>query len=141
MKYIHQDKVLPEIADKSKHAIEALNAYMDDLHGTIITLKRIRSGQPRPCADRVDEAIIFCFQPNILTTNGPLVRSITRSVAEQLARTFVSNWSDEPKFLESRLDYLTPVLNPCGLAEYKMRPGKELRASAWHVQITHPHCD
>ena len=114
---------------------------MDDLHGTVITIKRIRSGQPRAYADSVDEAIIFCFQPNVLTTNAPLLRTITKPIAEYLARLFVSDWSPEPKFLESRLNFLEPVPNPCGLEEYKNRLGEEVRASAWHVKITHPYCD
>ena len=83
MKYIHRDEVKPELAARSKREIEALNSYLEDLHGIVVTIKRIRSGQPRPYADSVDEAVIFCFQPNMWTTNGPLVCSITRPQAEQ----------------------------------------------------------
>ena len=115
MKYAHQDKVLPELAERSKKDIEAANAYVDNLKGTIISIQRIRSGQPRPYADSIDEALIFCHQPNAMTTNAPLVRTITRKDAELLARMFVGQWTDEPKFLESRLELLEAAPNPCGL--------------------------
>lgn len=140
MKYVQQAAVLPGIAEKSKRNIEDVNEYVDNLHGAVITIKRIRSGQPRPYADSVAEVVIFCFQPNVLTTNAPLIWTITRPIAEQLVRAFVGAWSESPKFLESRLNFLTPIRNPCGLDEPKSSDGEE-RSSAWHVQITHPYCD
>lgn len=141
VKYIHRMDVRPDIAEKSRKNIDSVNAYIDKLRGTIVSIERIRSGQPRPYADSVDEAIIFCHRPNLFATNGPGICGITRKEAETLARIFVTNWSDEPKFLDSRLELLAPTPNPCGLDEYKSDFDKETRACAWRVIVRHPYND
>lgn len=141
MKYQYQEKARADIAEKSIRDIEAVNKYIDGLHGTIISIQRIRAGQARPYADSVDEALIFCHQPNVMTTNAPLLRVITRKDAEAIARIFVGSWSDNPQFLETRLESLTPEPNPCGLEECKGRTGDEVRSSCWRVVLRSPYND
>jgi hypothetical protein len=142
MKYQHQPKVNPAIAAQSIRDIEAVNAFVDDVRGTVVTIQRIRSGQSRPYADSVDEAIIFCHQPNSLTTNAPMVRSITRDEAKTLARIFVGKWTEPVTHgLDTKLEVLEPLKNPCGLEEYENRAGEEPRASTWRVVIRQPYND
>ncbi len=142
MKYVHQEKVNPEIAARSKRDIEAVNQWIDNMHGTVIGIKRIRSGQARPYADSVDEAIIFCHQPNSLTTGAPLVRLLSKDDARALAQIFVGKWSDDPKFLETRLTTLEPVANPCGLEEHRGEYAEDRGLhAAWRVVITSPYTD
>ncbi len=144
MKYQHQEKVLPQLADKSKRDIDAVNAYIDSMRGVVISIERIRSGQPRPYADSVRESLIFLHQPNSFTTNAPMVRSITEEEARVLAKIFVGSWVEDRKHgLESRLDFIRPEKNPCGLEEYSNAggEGKPIRSSCWRVQITEPYCD
>lgn len=141
MKYQHRPEVKPELAEQSRKDIEAVNAYMDTLKGTVISIQRIRGGQPRPYADSVDEALIFCFHPNIWTTNGPCPSYIGREDAARLARLFVGGWEDDPKFLDSRLELLEPAPNPCGLKELGSMRDEKVRACCWRVIIRHPYCD
>lgn len=143
MKYQHIPGVLPGLAAKAQEDIEKVNKYIDGLRGTIISIERIRSGQAKPYADSVDEALIFCHQPNVFSNNAPGMRTITRKQAETLARTFVSNWKDEPVFLDSRLECLEPAPNPCGVVEtkYQSRADEEVRSSCWRVVVRHPYND
>lgn len=146
MKYLHQPKVLESIAEKSKSDIVAVNNYVDNLKGTVITIETIRHGQAGAYQDSFYEAKIFCHSPNVYTTNGPLIRTINEQQAKTLARIFVSDWSDEPKFLASRLSFIRPLPNPCGLAEYSAEIGSEsvsgeIRSSCWHVLVISPYND
>lgn len=150
MKYVQRDEVLPALQEKSRRDIEAVNTYMDSLHGTVVSIQWIRSGQQRAYADSVYEALIFCHNPNVLTTNAPQLRTITEDDAKALARIFVRTWSDDPTaFLASTLDFVRPERNPCGLEEREIGtplagykgPPQPLRSSCWRVQITAPYCD
>ena len=140
MKYSHQPIVLPELAAESKRDIEAVNEYIDRLKGVVISVEHIRSGQQRAYGDSVYESLISCHIPNSLTTNAPNVRTITRAQAEQLARIFVRDWEDNPKFLEARLVSLTPEPNPWGLKEYSTQLPEE-RSACWRVIVREPYND
>ena len=137
MKYKFNSKVNPEVAVKSEKDIDSINTYMDNLRGTVITIKTIRHGQARAYADSIYEAIIYCYQPNVLTTNAPLPRYITKEEAKVLARLFVHDWSDTPKFGEPSLGFLGPEQDPCGLA-VSMPLDK---SSCWRVIVTRPYLD
>lgn len=141
MKYAHQDVVKPEIAERSQKDIAAVNAYVDGLKGCVITIETIRHGQPRPYADSFYESRIFCHQPNVMTTNAPLLRTITRKQAELIARIFVSDWTDNPQFLDTRLEFLKAEPNPCGLEESKYKHDTEERSSCWRVCVRQPYND
>lgn len=141
MRYQHQDKVNRDIAAKSIADIEQVNSYLDNLKGTVVSIQRIRAGQQGAYQDTVYESIIFCHQPNCLTTNAPLLRSITRDEAKAIARVFVGRWKDDPVFLDARLETLEPLPNPCGLEEFKPREGQEERSSTWRVVIREPYND
>lgn len=139
MKYRFVKEVMPELAEESERDIKAVNEYIDNVHGTIIAIETLRSGQSKPYADSVDEALIFVHSPNVYTTNGPVLRRISREQAILLARMFVSNWSDKPVFLDSRLEYLEPEPNPCNIKDSaKDVPGV---AACWRVRIRHPYND
>ena len=140
MKYVHRPEVHPDIAEQSKREIDSVNAYMDDLSGTVVAIQRIRSGQAGPYQDTIDEAVIFCYRPNLFTTNGPGAYGITLEEAKTLARIFVGNWSDNPQFLESRLEFLRPEMNPCGLEQTKIAHVTG-RSMCWRVRIRKPYCD
>ena len=142
MQYKHQKEVLPRVQEKSKKEIDAVNRYIDSLKGTIVSIEIIRRGQSRPYTDSIDEALIFCHQPNVLTTNAPFVRTITREQAKVLARIFVGSWEETPKYaFESRLELLKPTPNPCDLDEQNKSSFNENedRASCWRVVIRHPY--
>ena len=138
MKYSFQPKVRPDLAAKSEKDIDSINAYMDNLRGTVITIKTIRHGQARAYADSVYEAVIYCYQPNVLTTNAPLPRYITKETAKVLARLFVHDWADTPKFGEPSLEFLGPEPDPCRLVTSPMPLDK---SSCWRVVVMQPYLD
>lgn len=76
MKYHHQPVVLPEIAEKSRKQIEAIDGFQANLSGTVIICKTISQGQSRPYADSVYESLILCYSPNSFTTGAPSLRWI-----------------------------------------------------------------
>jgi hypothetical protein len=139
--YLHQPKVNPEIAEKSKRDIDAINTYVDKLKGTVVTIQTIQHGQPRPYADSAYEAVIACHQPNAMTTNAPSFRTLTKDDALALARIFVHDFTEDggPYGMSPRLIRCSPDKNPFGIVE-KFKPG-EGRAYAWRVLITQPYCD
>jgi hypothetical protein len=116
MKFNPLPHVNKEILDKSEKDIGHVNAYVDGLKGTVITIERIRSGQSAPYADAIYESLIFCHQPNTLTTNSPIARVIDIDQAKAIAKIFVHAWDDEPKNWASPvLEFIRPEPNPCGL--------------------------
>ena len=141
MTYSHRPEVNTGIAEKSKHDIDAINAYVDKLKGTVITVQTIQHGQPRPYADSAYEAVIACHQPNVMTTNAPSFRTLTRDEALALARIFVHDFSEDggQHGMGARLVRCSPDKNPFGITE-EFKPG-EGRAYAWRVLITQPYCD
>lgn len=160
MKYIHRAEVRQDLAESSEKIIKAINDYVDDLRGVIVTVKTIRSGQPRPYADTVYESLIFCYRPSVLTTGGPVNCPINRKQAEQLVRIFVSDWDDEPKFLDPRLELLRPEPDPCGLDKpytltkygshllarkpvdpVENTPVDDTSSNCWRVVVRWPYCD
>ncbi len=141
MKFIKQDRVLPEINDQSEVEINAVNNYIDKVKGTIISVETIRSGQSGPYQDTVYEALIFCHQPNVMTTNSPLVRLIDIEQAKAIARIFVCNFEDEPKTWASpTLNFICPEPNPCGLREHEVHAEKGLYP-CWRVCVTMAYTD
>ena len=141
MKYKHQPAVNPQIAAKSVNDIESVNAYIDNLKGTIISIERIRSGQQGAYGDSIEEALIFAYQPNVLTTNSPLARTLTRDQAATLTKMFIGTWKDNPEFLDTRLEKLEPEHNPCSLREYVSQKVGEVRSCCWHVILRTPYND
>ena len=140
MKYLHQEKVLPAVAEESKREIEAVNAYVDGLKGTVITIQTIRHGQPRPYADSYYEALIACHNPNVMTTNSPGFRTLTKEDALALARIFVHEYTEDggQYGMGARLVSCTPQPSPFGVMKFKPQ---EDRAYAWRVLITQPYSD
>jgi len=137
--YKHVPEVRPDIAIQSKKDIYSVNKYLEGMHGTVIAIEMIQTGQPSRYADSVYEARIFCHQPNVLTTSAPMLRCIDEATARQLAKAFVRWWSDDPGFLGARLASIHPEPNPCGLTEYKLM--EDGRSSCWRVKIVQPYCD
>lgn len=136
MKFIKQEKVLPEINAQSEREINAVNNYIDGLKGTVVSIQTIRSGQAGPYQDSFYEALIFCHQPNCNTTNAPLTRVIDIEQAKAIARIFVCNFDDVPKSWASpKLNFIRPEPNPCGLQEHRVHSEKGLH-SCWRVCIT-----
>lgn len=116
MKFIANPHVRPEILERSEKEINAVNSYVDSLKGTVITIERIHSGQPTPYKDAIYESLIFCHQPNTLTTNSPIPRVINIDHAKAIARIFVHGFEDTPKDWASPiLEFIRPEPNPCGL--------------------------
>jgi hypothetical protein len=146
MQYNHRPEVNETIAERSKANIEAVNKWFDEMRGTMIGVKVLSSGQPRPYADSVTDAIIYCVQPNVLTTNAPVSRVISRDVAKELARIFLCasattlKESSEAGAYETRIDRLTPQPDACGLEEHAAHTAKGL-SSCWRVVIRSPYCD
>lgn len=146
MKYMHQSKVLETLAERSRRDIDAVNKWFDEMRGTMIGVKILSSGQARPYADSVTDAIIYCVQPNILTTNAPISRVISRDDAKELARIFLCasakaiKESSEAGAYDTRIDSLTPVADACGLEEHASHKAKGL-SSTWKVVIRTPYCD
>ena len=133
MKFIKQERVLPEINDQSEREIKAVNDYIDRVKGTVVSVELIHAGQPRPYADSVYEALIFCHQPNSKTTNAPHVRTIDIEEAKAIARIFVHGFDDTPAdWASPKLEFIRPEPNPCGLEEYASHE----RHSCWRVRIT-----
>jgi hypothetical protein len=131
----------PDVLQKSKTDIDSVNNYMDSIKGTVVSIKTICSGQPRPYADSVYEAVIFCHQPNSLTTNAPNLRVIDSEQAKAIARIFVHHWDDTPaNWASSRLSFIRPEPNPCGIEEHKSHTDRGLH-SCWRVQVISPFTD
>ena len=136
MKFIRQEKVLPELNAKSETEINAVNDYIDKLKGTVISVQQIRAGQAGPYQDTVYEALIFCHQPNLLTTNAPGVRVINIEQAKAIARIFVCNFADVPEnWASPKLEFIRPEKNPCGLEESENLTKQGLH-SCWRVKLT-----
>jgi len=146
MKYIDRPEVYPELREQSKKQIDICNQYVDDLHGTIVTIKTIQCGQTRPYADSVYESLIFCFQPNVYTTNGPCGRQIDEAAARMIARLFVRDWGEhETPYLGGYLSFIRPEKDPAELDE-KVKRGylgdnDVVRSSCWRVRVIMPFCD
>lgn len=136
MKYVEQPRVAPAVREQSKREIDAVNAYMDGLKGVVISFEFIRGGQTRPYGDTIDEYLIFAHQPNSYTTNAPSARSFTRDEIAAIAKVVIGGWSDNPQFLERRLECLGPMPNPCGIREYS-EPGDE-RHCCWRLILRTP---
>lgn len=116
MKFIAHPHVRPEILERSEKEINAVNSYVDSLKGTVITIERIHSGQSAPYKDAIYESLIFCHQPNTLTTNSPIPRVINIDQAKAIARIFVHGFEDTPKdWASPTLEFIRPEPNPCGL--------------------------
>lgn len=139
MKYKEVPQVLAKITEDHKKWIDSVNNYMDELRGTVISFQHVRSGQPRPYADSVYETIICAHQPNIYTTGAPGLRYISRTVARELARTFVRNFSDTPAPYGAVLRELTPCPNPWGIPE--RGHDEEDLSACWRVVIVEPFTD
>ncbi len=112
MTYEHQPRVTADIAEKSKKEIDAINNWMNNLHGSVYTVKTIRYGQARPYADHVIEAIIYAYRPNVWTTNGPAPGWLTREDAIALARMTFGDFKMESGW-DRYLERLSPVDDPC----------------------------
>lgn len=135
MKFVRQPKVSAKLNEESEKNINSVNEYMDRLKGTVISVNVIHSGQTGPYQDSLYEAVIFCHLPNSLTTNAPLVRTISEEQAKTIARIFLCDFSDNPEdWASPRLVYVRPEKNPCGLEENSdyFRMGYH---SCWRVQI------
>lgn len=141
MKHVQDTKVNPAIADQHNKAIDICNDFVDELKGTVIAVKTISAGQPRPYADAVYESQIFCFQPNVFTTNGPCARLIDEVQARQLARIFVRDWGEHEKpYLGGYLSFVRPEKDPAGFSDsYKPQPGDTVRSSCWRVRVVLPY--
>jgi hypothetical protein len=136
MKFINQPNVLPEINAQSEKDINAVNAYIDGLKGTVISVQSIRAGQAAPYQDTVYESLIFCHQPNVMTTNSPSIRIIDIEQAKAIARIFVCNFDDTPKdWASPKLQFIRPEANPCGLKELDAHKDQGLY-SCWRVRVT-----
>lgn len=143
MKYVHQPKVYPDLAEESKRNIEAVNAWIDKLKGTIIAVEIHQSGQARPYADSVTSGILHLHSPNLFTTNAPGVRLITRDEAKAILR-IVCNEGNLPEANEcgafdTHLEDLSPADDPCGLRESKA--DDKGRSHCWRFRIRTRYCD
>ena len=135
MKFIPNQRISPEILERSEKDINAVNAYVDSLKGTIVTVQTIQSGQSRPYADHVYESLIFCHIPNGLLTAAPLPRVINIEQAKAIARIFVHSWEDTPaNWASPVLEFIRPEANPCGLAEHDSHNSNGLHA-CWRVRV------
>ena len=140
MKFIDNPKVLPEIKEKAKRQIDALNEWIDALSGTMVCVKTIAAGQSRPYGPTVYESVIYCFQPNCTTVGAPLPRVIDEAQAKAIARIFVHSFDDEPKdWAAAKLQYIRPEADPC-LEPYKALAEQGMH-SCWRVRITMEYTD
>lgn len=138
MKLNTPTNICPNVLSKSEEDIDCVNKYMDSLKGTVVSIQSISAGQRGPYADSVYEAVIFCHQPNSLTTNAPLTRVINIEQAKAIAKIFVHDFDETPKNWSSpQLTSIRPEPNPCGLTESKEHSDKG-RHSCWRVQIVLP---
>lgn len=136
MKFVDQKNVIQSVKDSSKRDIDAVNAYIDTLKGTVVSIQSISAGQQRSYGDSVYEALIFCHQPNCNTLNAPLTRVIDINAAKAIARIFVCNFDDEPKdWASPKLDFIRPEVNPCGLQDHSVHSNQGLH-SCWRVRVT-----
>lgn len=141
MKLFTPSNISPDVLSKSEADIDSVNKYMDSIKGTVVSIQTISAGQPRPYADSVYEAVIFCHQPNSLTTNAPNTRVINIEQAKAIARIFVHHWDDTPEnWASSRLSFIRPEPNPCGLEEWQGHSDIGLH-SCWRVQVVSPFTD
>lgn len=116
MKFNRPPHVLPEILSKSEEDINAVNGYVDSIKGTVVTIERIHSGQSGPYQDSIYESLIFCHQPNSLTTNAPTVRFIDIEQAKAIAKIFVHRFEEPPaNWASPTLEFIRPEPNPCGM--------------------------
>ena len=141
MKLFTPSNISPDVLSKSKKDIDSVNKYMDSLKGTVVSIQSISAGQPRPYADSIYEALIFCHQPNSLTTNAPNLRVIDIEQAKAIARIFVHHWDDTPaNWASANLGFIRTEPNPCGMEEWKVHTDKGLH-SCWRVQVILPFTD
>lgn len=113
-----RNTVLKEIVERSEREINAVNEWQDNLKGVSVGIQMLSAGQPRPYADHVYSARIFCYQPNQWITNAPNLRCINEDQAKAIAKIFVHHFDDEPKdWASARLVACRPEPNPCGLEE------------------------
>lgn len=132
MKFNPQPRVRPELLEKSEKDIGHVNAYVDGLKGTVVTIETIRTGQSAPYKDAIYESLIFCHQPNTLTTNAPIIRSINLDQAKAIAKIFVHSFEEPPAdWASPTLEFIRPEPNPCGINEGE-RDGFH---SCWRVRI------
>jgi hypothetical protein len=140
MKFVDQPNVLPEVKEKAKRHIEAVNAWLDGMSGTMVCVKTIHAGQTRPYGPSVYESVIYCLQPNCNTVGAPLPRVIDEAEAKAIARIFVHTFDDEPKdWASAKLQFLRPEPDPC----FDVHHGMAARGfhSCWRVQITLEYTD
>lgn len=142
MKYIDQPTVHQIVKDRSKADIDAVNNYIDGLHGVVISFELIRCGLSRPYGDSLDEYRIFAHQPNSLTTGAPNLRTFTREEIAALAKVVIGGWSDDAGGWGRHLVALVPEINPCGLQEFQNRTdGAPPRHCCWRITLRTPWCD
>lgn len=144
MKYVHQPKVAPDVAEKSRRDVEAVNAWIDALRGTVIAVQLWRSGQTRPYADSVTEGLLHLHQPNALTTGAPLLRTVTREQAKALVELVAHQGVRLPEAgacgaFDEHLECLEPHEDPCGLVAGPVVAGE--RHHCWLFRIRAPYCD
>lgn len=143
MKYIHQPKVRPDLAEESKKHIEAVNAWIDKLKGAIIAVEIHQQGQARPYSDSVTSGILHLHSPNLFTTNAPGVCLITRDEAKTILQIVCVRGelpeASECGAFDTRLEDLTPTADPCGLR--KSKPEDDGRSHCWRFRIRTPYCD
>lgn len=140
MKYRDVKEVLPSIKEKSKKDIDAVNEYVDNLKGTLVCVEIISHTQ-RPYADTVIHGRISCYQPNLYTTNAPSVRVINEAEAKQIAKMFISSFTDTetPEWHQTRLSSIRPVVDPAGVDENLPKLyGDQMRSASWDVVIVRP---
>lgn len=143
MKYAHQDKVIPAIAEKSKRDTDAVNAWIDNLKGVVVALEIWRSGQSGPYQDSITEGLLHLHQPNCLTTNAPLSRVISRDEARTIIGVLVQSRmlpQNEAGPYGEYLQLLEPHADPCGLDVYQNHVAEGLH-NCWRFVIRHPYCD
>jgi hypothetical protein len=117
MRYSPQPRVNTELAEQHKREIEAINAYIEGLKGTIISIETIQYGQPAPYRDKTEHYRIFCHRPNAFTTNGPALSFITAEEAKAILRMFTGAFKEERGGWDRYLTYLLPVPNPVNMTE------------------------
>ncbi len=116
MKYYHEPKINPEIAERGRRDTDAVNAYIDKLRGTIVSFEMVQYGQVQAYADKTEIWRVFAHQPNSYTNNAPMSRRLTREGVLALLRVITGQFAEGTFQLGQRsLTHLAPVSDPCGL--------------------------
>ena len=101
-----------------------------------ITVEIIRSGQPRPYADSVCEAVISSRCDGTLLNGHFFWHHFGDERIKEMANVLLSPFKAKPAWFESRLESLTP-LEPTAemLAAFDAQGMKQEAANAWRPKL------